>query len=208
MPGSLPLNAPSYLPALLGSRMQGTSLLASLSGKSGLTPDSLAPGGLAPVLDDPVPAPEQAATSVTQLAGPTAAEPQVKRDIAQFTRALATANTPAQLLANPVALKVLLTANGLADQAGNSALATRALLSKSTRSNSLLNQLEDTRWIGVNNRYSFATQGLSVLKNPVTIAAIAHSYAEAVRATGRNKTPPDPTNALDPQPRAATPEAG
>ena len=197
MRGSLTLNAPNYLPTLVGPRLHGTSLLASLSGKS----------GLAPVTVDPVLAPEQAETGTMRQDAPTAEEPQVERDIAQFTRVLAAASTPAQLLANPVALKVLLTANGLADQAGNSALAKRALLSNPTRSNSLLNQAKDPRWIGVNNVYSFATKGLSVLKNPVTIAAIAHSYADALSETGLDKTLPDPSNAFELQPGAATPKA-
>jgi len=120
------------------------------------------------------------ATRRVSLAG---AEPQVKRDIAQFAQALAAADTPAQLLANPVALRVLLTSHGLADQAGNSALAARALLSNPARSNSLLNQLKDPRWLAVNNLYSFATQGLRMLRNPETVAALTRAYAEALIPT-------------------------
>ena len=171
MRGSLTLNAPSYRPALVGSRLQGDSLLASLSGKASRGSGTAAP--------DARPEFTQTTRSVT-LAGE---EPQVKRDIAQFAQALAAANTPAQLLASPVALRVLLTSHGLADQAGNSALAARALLSNPARSNSLLNQLKDPRWLAVNNLYSFATQGLAVLRNPETVAAITRSYTEAVMPT-------------------------
>lgn len=44
MRGSVSLNAPSYLPALVGSRSQGNSLLASLSGKAGCAPEVANPG--------------------------------------------------------------------------------------------------------------------------------------------------------------------
>lgn len=139
----------------------------------------------------PIPAPHRIETDrADQPVPPT--EAQVERDIARFKQALAAANTPAQLLANPAALTVLLTSHGLADQAGNGALATRALLSNPARSNSLLNQLKDPRWIAVNNLYSFATQGLAMLRDPETVAAISRSYAEALRVKVLVQTPPDP----------------
>lgn len=175
MPGTTTLNAPRYLPALVGSRQQGESLLASLAANSGLAETSVTP-----------------ATALPQRApdpNPPAADPAVQRDIAQFIRALATAKTPVQLLGNPVALRVLLTANGLADQAGNDALATRALLSNPSRSNSLLKQLRDTRWIAINRKYSFATNGLSAMKNPAVIAGIARAYAEALRVNQSDHRP-------------------
>ena len=120
------LSPPSYLPTLFGSASQGTSLLASLYGYSGPAPGTV----------NPIAALEQAQSGETKQVALVAQEPQVKRDIAQFTQALASAKTPAQLLANPTVLKVLLTANGLADQIGNTALATQALLGT----------VESTRW--------------------------------------------------------------
>jgi uncharacterized protein DUF1217 len=173
MPGSMTLNAPSYRPALVGSRAQGDSLLAALSRQTRVeaaAPDRSDKGAQ--------PGSANASRSVT------GAERQVNRDIAQFTRALATANTPAQLLASPIALRVLLTAHGLADQADNTALATRVLLSNPARSNSLLKQLKDRRWFTVNHRYSFATKGLAQLREQKVVAAISRSYAAALLATG------------------------
>jgi hypothetical protein len=186
MRGSITLNAPSYRPALIGSGSQGMSLLAALSGKSSL--ESVTATGN--VESEP---------GQTNAAWPirfTGAEPQFKRDIAQFTLAVAAASTPAQLLARPVALRVLLTAHGLADQFGNSALATRALLSNPARSNSLLNQLKDPRWFAVNSLYSFATQGLAELRKPEIFAAICRAYAEALRMTSLEQSPPTHSNAL------------
>jgi len=173
MRGSITLNAPSYRPTLVGSRLQGDSLLALLSGKAGLALET----------SDPDARPELVQSNATRQVTLAGEEPQVKRDIAQFVQALAAADTPAQLLANPVALRVLLASHGLADQAGNSALAARALLSNPARSNSLLNQLKDPRWLAVNNLYAFATQGLAVLRNPETVAAITRCYAETQTET-------------------------
>ena len=97
MSGSVGLSAPSYLPALFGSTGSGDSLLATLYGYSGPNPGSV----------NPIAALEQAKAGETRQVAVIAAEPQIKRDIAQFTQALATAKTPAQLLANPAAMKVL-----------------------------------------------------------------------------------------------------
>jgi hypothetical protein len=176
MRGSITLNAPCYLPALVGSAVHGNSLLASLAGNAGAAVD--------PASDA-----ERAKAHGSRKVAPGVGEPQVQRDIAQFRQALATARTPAQLLANATALKVLLTVNGLTDQGGNGALAVRVLLSNPARANSLLNQLKDARWNSVNAAYAFATRGLAALREPATIAAIASSYAEALRPTGPDEAP-------------------
>ncbi len=181
MPGPITLSVPSYLPGLISARPPGNSLLAALSARTG------------PAAAPSASAAEQASSGVPQVMD---AELRTKRDIAQFTLALGSANTPAQLLANPVALRVLLIAHGLADQVGNSGLATRALLSNPARTNSLLNQLKDPRWLAVNQRYSFATQGLAVLRNADTGAALARCYGEALGAAGLDPAPPGASNAV------------
>ncbi len=194
MSGSVNLNVPSYLPTLFASSAPGSSLLASLYGGS-----SLAAGTV-----NPIAALEQAKAGETRQVALVAQEPQVKRDIAQFTQGLATAKTPAQLLANPSALKVLLTANGLGDQVNNTALATQALLSDPSKSNALVNQLSDSRWLTMNQTYAFATKGLTVLKHPTAIAAITSGYAEVLWRTNLDQTTPGLSNALDFQARAST----
>jgi hypothetical protein len=191
---SVNLNAPSYLPTLFGSRSTGNSLLASLHGF----------GNPAPAADNPIAALEQAKTGEAQQVARLAADPRVKRDLARFTQALTAAETPAQLLANPIALRVLLTANGLGDQTGDTALATRALLSNPERSDAPVNRLADPRWLSVIAIYAFATKGLSVLHNPAAIAVLAHGYAEALWRTNLDQTTPGLANALDFQQRAST----
>jgi hypothetical protein len=91
MRGAVHQNAPSYLPTLLDSGSHGVSLLAALHGNGGQTRDTA----------DPIEALARAKSGETSEVALVAAKPQVKRDIAQFAQALATAETPAQLLANP-----------------------------------------------------------------------------------------------------------
>ena len=62
----------------------------------------------------------------TKLVAQEAKKPEVARDIAAFRTAVAKAKTPAELLKNPIARKVLLTANGLSDMIDSPALATKA----------------------------------------------------------------------------------
>jgi hypothetical protein len=169
------MNAPSYLPTLLDSGSHGVSLLAALHGDGGHTRDTA----------DPIEALARAKSGETSEVALVAAKPQVKRDIAQFTQALATAETPAQLLANPAALRVLLTANGLGDQTSNPALATRALLS-------------DPSDVGS------STNSPSVLKDPGTVNVIAEGYAEELWRTNLDQTTPGLSNAIAFQHRAST----
>jgi hypothetical protein len=188
------LNVPSYLPTLLNSSTPGDSLLTTLYGYAGANPATV----------NPIAALEQAKTGETKQVAVVAAEPQIKRDLAQFTQALATAKTPAQLLANPTALKVLLTANGLGDQVANTALATKALLSDPSDPKSLVNQLTDTRWAAVVKTYNFATKGLTVLNTPTTLAAVTNGYSEVLWRTNLDQSTPGLSNALDFLKRAST----
>jgi len=195
MSGTVGLSPFSYLPSLFGAAAPaGSSMLATLYGYSGPAPGTI----------NPIAALETAKSQETRQVALVAAEPQVRRDIAQFTQALATAKTPAQLLANPSALKVLLTANGLGDQVGATALATKALLADPAQTNSLVNKLTDSRWMSVNKTYAFATKGLSLLQAPKTIAAITSGYAEVLWRTNLDQTTPGLSNALDFQQRAST----
>jgi len=194
MAGYANLNVPSYLPTLLGLSSPGSSLLATLYSYT-----SPAPGAVSPIA-----ALEQARAAEANQVALVAAQPQVQRDIAQFTDVLTTAETPARLLGDPVALKVLLTANGMADQVGNTALAIRALLADPARADSLLNTLVDSRWRSVNQTYSFATRGLSILNDPKIIATIAHEYAEALWRMQLDQTTPGLSNALEFLRRAST----
>lgn len=194
MSGSVNLNAPSYLPTLYGGGSVGNSLLATLYGYGTATPGNT----------NPIAALVLAQTGEKKQLAQIAAEPEVKRDIAQFMQALAKAKTPADLLNNPAAMKVLLTANGLGDRASAPALAKQALLSDPAKPGALVNRLSDTRWKSVNKTYAFATKGLAILRDPTVMAAITNGYAEVLWRKNLDRTTPGLSNALDFLKRAST----
>ncbi|MBU6497662.1 MAG: DUF1217 domain-containing protein [Rhodospirillales bacterium] len=136
----------------------------------------------------------------------TASQPQIARDIAAFQAAVANAKTPADLLANPTALKVLLTANGLSSDVAYPALAQKVLLSDPSNANSLVNQINstDATWLPVVQTYQFATKGLAALQNPTAMAAITSGYAEISWRQSLDATTPGLSNALSFLQKAST----
>ncbi len=165
----------------------GSDLLGTLYGSSGGT-RATATSALAAL--------QNAEKNQTRLVAVTAKQPDVARDIAAFQTALASAKTPSDLLNNPVARKVLLTANGLGSFADSAALARQALLSDPQDNKSLVNRLTDTRWKSVAQTYAFATKGLAVLKHPATQATLANAYAEVKWRESLDATTPGLSNAL------------
>lgn len=188
MSGTVNLNAPSYMPTLFGGGgAVGDSLLATLYGR---TPAAGSP-------DNPVAALIQAQGSEAQQVAAMAAEPRVRRDLTQFEQALESATSPADLLNNPSALKVLLIAHGLGDQANATALAKQVLLSDPADPRSLVNRLPDSRWKPVVRRLAFAAEGLSVLHGASMLPSIANGYAEALWRQDLDRATPGLSNALD-----------
>ena len=138
----------------------------------------------------------QAERNQSQSIAAESKQPAVARTIAQFTAAVQSAKSPAALLANPTVMKVLLTANGLGDQADYTALAQKALLSDTTKPSSLANKLSDTRWKSVASTYDFANKGLSVIQNPKTISTLGSAYAEVLWRQSLDAANPGLSNAL------------
>ena len=171
-----------------GAAGSGTGISASLLGT--IYGGGGAAGG------NPIQALQIAQATQSQEITQTEQQPAVARDIATFESAVKSATSPAQLLANPTVQKVLLTASGMSDQIGFSALTTQALLSNPSDPNALVNQLSDQRWLTVNQTYNFATQGLSVIQQPSVLATIASGYAEQVWYQSLNATTPGLSNAL------------
>ena len=145
---------------------------------------------------NPIPALTAAEKNQTKEIATTAKQPQVARDIAAFNSAVAAAKDPATLLKSPAVMKVLLTANGLGDQLTYPALASKALLSNVNDSESLVNQLTDTRWKTVVQTYDFANRGLSVLQNPKVVSTLGNAYAEVAWRQSLDTTTPGLSNAL------------
>ena len=143
------------------------------------------------------------ANSVKDIAN-TAAEPQVAKDIATFRAAVAAAKTPAGLLANPTVLKVLLTANGLGDQVSYTALAQKALLSDTSDTSSLADQLPNTAWKAAASTFDFANSGLTIIQNTSVLDTIANGYAEVLWRQSLDTTTPGLSNALTFRSEAST----
>ncbi len=106
--------------------------------------------------------------------------PQIARDIAAFNAAVAKGSDAKTVLANPAVMRVLLTANGMADQLGFTALATKALLSDPTDPNGLASKLSstDARWKTVATTFDFAKSGLAILQTPSVLKSVADQYAQ------------------------------
>ncbi len=174
-----------------------SGLLSLFTGAAGITDPILsALYGSSASGGNPVQALQIAQQKQTQDVAQVAAQPAIARDIAAFTQGVNSATSPAQLLANPAVMKVLLTASGMSDQIGFTALASQALLSDPSNTASLVNQLSDTRWKTVNQTYNFATQGLSVIQTPSVIATITDNYAQQTWLNSLNTTTPGLSNAL------------
>jgi Protein of unknown function (DUF1217) len=178
-----------------------TSLLSAAMGSSSssittLMLEEATGGSVSGITENPVTALSNAEQDETQEITATSQEPQVARAIQAFTTAVQNATTPQQLLSNPQALQVLLTANGLGDQTSYTALATQTLLSNINDPNSLVNQLSDTRWQSVVQTYDFANKGLSVIQNPQVIQTITNGYAEVTWMNSLDATTPGLSDAL------------
>jgi hypothetical protein len=173
------------------------SLLATIEGTGSSSGSS---GG------NPVLALQVAEQNQTQDIAATAAQPAVAQAIDAFKQALATATTPQQFLANPAALNVLLTANGLGGDTSYTALAQQVLLSDPSDPNSLVNQVASSNpsWLSVTQTYQFATQGLAILKNPSVQQTIANGYAEVTWRQSLDATTPGLSDALTFQSEAGT----
>lgn len=125
-----------------------------------------------------------------------AKDPTVMRDLAAFNKGIANAKDVATALKNPDVLKVLLTANGMGDQAQYPALASKILLSDPKVANSLVNQMTDARWKSVTTALSLATKGLAGLKDPKVLAQIAVSYEKVTWLSSLNKATPGLAQAM------------
>jgi hypothetical protein len=177
----------SYLTSLFTASFGATSpLLDAIYGLGASSAGSV----------NPIQALKSAELNQTQAVKVTATQPMVKSAIANFTHAVNSAKSMTQLLANPAFMNVLLTANGMRDQIGYTALATKALTSDLTDSTSLANKLADTRWKTLAKNYDFSPAGLASFQKPATIANIASLYATDTWQASQDAVTPGLSSAL------------
>jgi hypothetical protein len=187
-----------------GSLSYLTSLFSSSTGADDPVLDAIYGIGQGSSGLDPVQALSSAEQNETQDVRSTAAQPVVQNTIKAFTQAVNSATSVTQLLANPAVMNVLLTANGMSDQIGYTALATQALTSNLNDPNSLANTLTDTRWKTLAQTYNFATKGLAAIQSPAAIASIANNYAQVTWQNNEDTVTPGLSNALSFKATAST----
>lgn len=156
-------------------------------------------GGAVKSSENPIAALRIAQLNETQDIAAEARQPEVLRDVTAFTKAVQSATSVKQLLANPTVLKVLLTANGLGSQTAYPALARQALQSDPNDPNSLVNQLAPTnaQWLSVAQTYDFANKGLSIIQDPKVIGTLTNGYAEVLWRQSLDQQTPGLSDALD-----------
>jgi hypothetical protein len=187
-----------------GSSSYLTSLFTASFGATDALLSAIYGSGSGSATQNPVVALQSAEQNETQDIKVTGAQPDVQQAIKQFTQAVNSAKSVTQLLTNPAFMNVLLTANGMQDQIGYTALATKALTSDLTNQNSLANQLTDTRWKTLATTYNFAVNGLTSIQTPAAIASITAAYTKATWEAGEDAVAPGLSNALDFKARAST----
>lgn len=195
MRGNMSLNSPSYLPSLYSGRTAGNSLLAALTA---------AGGGAVASAEAARSVLEQALMEEPEQVARMIADPAVQRDVASYIMALDKAKTPSQLLSEDATIRVLLTAHGMADQAANTGMAMRALLSDIGKASAFVHQLHDARWLAVTRFCAFASRGLAALREPSSIDSISRGLARAVWRASLDAITPGIALAMDFVDRGAT----
>lgn len=125
-----------------------------------------------------------------------AKQPLVIQAIDAFKKAVAGATSIQSALANPNVQQVLLTANGLSNYIGETALVQKALLSDPSDPNSLANQMGDSTLLSAVNTFNFAQNGLAELQNPQVISTLTNGYAEVMWRQSLEQATPGLSNAL------------
>jgi hypothetical protein len=134
-----------------------------------------------------------------------ARRPDVARDLARFERLVTEARTPEQLLRRPDAVRVLLSASGLGDQAQNTGLVTRVLMSDLRDPRSVAQQMAkiNPAWLEAAERFQLASRGLDLVREPEVLAQIKQGFVESRWREGLEQQTPGLSFALEFKARAA-----
>jgi hypothetical protein len=111
--------------------------------------------------------------------GRIATEPQQRRAMEQFQRAVDRAPDIRTALRDPRVLQVITTALGIPEGANQAGLATRVLLSDLRDSKSLANTLGDRRWKSAAETLQLGTRGITALRDPQLQASLADGLRRA-----------------------------
>lgn len=111
--------------------------------------------------------------------GRIASEPQQKRAMEQFKRAVDRAPDVKAALRDPRVLQVITTALGIPEGANQAGLAIRVLLSNLGDSKSLANTIGDKRWKSAAETMQLASRGIAALRDPQMQAGLADGLRRA-----------------------------
>jgi len=179
---------------LFSSNSASTSNIAA-SMLSTLYSTSL-PSGSATSTGNPLLDLKIAQTNQTADIAQEALQPQVSQAITAFKTAVANSTNIQTALMNPDVQQVLLTANGLSNYIGETALVQKVLLSDPTDPTSLVNQMADPTFLSAVQTYNFGKNGLAELQNPKVVAALTNGYAEVQWRQSLDQATPGLANAL------------
>ncbi|HVC61477.1 MAG TPA: DUF1217 domain-containing protein [Acetobacteraceae bacterium] len=167
------------------------SILAALYSGSSSSPATTFVSSGNPITDLTLAQQEQTAGVARE-----ALQPQIANTITAFKTAVANATSIQSALLNPNVQQVLLTANGLSNYIGETALAQKILLSNPADPTSLVNQMANPTWLSTVQTYNFAQNGLSELQNPQVVSTLTNAYAEVQWRQGLDQATPGLANAL------------
>jgi hypothetical protein len=170
-----------------------SSLDAIINGQSGTTSST-----------DPISALLNAEKNETADVKAQASQPQTKAEISHFLSVVSSAKDLKTILADPIAQKVLLTANGLGDQVGYTALVAKALGSDPTDTNSFAANLGNAAYTSMVSTFNFFKNGVSVLQQPSVLSSITTQYAQTEWEQQQDQTTPGLSAALDFRSRGST----
>ncbi len=110
-------------------------------------------------------------------------DPMLKRDLARLEQVIAKAKTPADILKDPEATRVLLQSLGLADQAQYFGMAQKVLISDPKDPKSIVSRLRDARWRSATEQLDFAKSGLARVQDPAFRKILADGLVDYKRLT-------------------------
>jgi Protein of unknown function (DUF1217) len=132
-----------------------------------------------------------------------AKDPQITRQLEQFSKAVAKAPDLKTALRDPRVLNVLLPALGMPDAVGQAGLAQRALTADPAAKDGLLARLSDTRWKSAAETLNLAKGGIAALRDPKLQTTLAEGLRRLTWQKGLDAEQPGLGDALSFQERAA-----
>lgn len=153
--------SPAVLSMLYSGSSSGTNSLTSLVTGAGTASSGVATASAGAIKAGLVNAEKNEAKQLAQVAK----DPQVVKDLARYEKVVKNAESIDDVLNDPIARKVLMTANGLKADVDNIGLLKRGLMSDPSDSKSVAAQMSSINgaWIDFANKYNLAEYGIDRL---------------------------------------------